>query len=191
MDTLQVIRPHAITRVSEHMHSITEMVNKLVQEEFAYIAKDGSVYFDTGRYRKYVAEHPIPSPSSLSLDEITKNQEDIPHKKHVADFAVWKASGETSDEMKQLGAEWSLDLDGHIINGRPGWHIECSAMCSKMFGPSLDIHAGGIDLLFPHHCNEVAQSQAYFHSKNTENNQWPHYFFHIGKFNHMVFLLIL
>ena len=157
MDTLRIRRPHGITRVSDHMDDIKHMISTLHEKEYAYVASDGSVYFDTGRYREQVADHPVPNRSSLSLDDLVENSEEVPHKKHVADFALWKASGESA--IAELGAEWELELKGQVIKGRPGWHIECSAMCSKMFGKSLDVHAGGIDLLFPHHCNEVAQSQ--------------------------------
>lgn len=185
MDILGIKRPHGITRVSEHINNITEMVSSLMDKKFAYLASDGSIYFDTTKYRKEVSEYPIPNRSSLSHDELIENSnsEILPHKKHVADFALWKATN--SDNIKQLGGEWELKLpDNQIILGRPGWHIECSAMCSKMFGETLDVHAGGIDLLCPHHCNEVAQSQAFFHNNtNSTVTQWPNYFFHVGKWN--------
>jgi cysteinyl-tRNA synthetase len=179
MEALNVERPHAITRVSEHMPEVCNMIQRLHQQGFAYIAEDGSVYFDTGRYRT-IAEHPIPTRSRLTLDELDGG-ETVPHKKHVADFALWKASGEGSEKLRALGAEWLLDLGERTIPGRPGWHIECSAMCSKLFGGELDVHVGGIDLLFPHHCNEVAQSQAFYTSEGQQTPQWPNYFAHVGK----------
>jgi cysteinyl-tRNA synthetase len=85
-------------------------------------------------------------------------------KKNQVDFALWKKSKEKEPFWE---SPWG--------DGRPGWHIECSVMCSSIFGDKLDIHAGGCDLKFPHHDNEIAQTEAYY-----DNDQWINYFFHTG-----------
>ena len=89
-------------------------------------------------------------------------------KKNAGDFVLWKAS--KSENEPFWDSPWG--------KGRPGWHIECSAMCSNIFGDSLDIHSGGIDLKFPHHDNEIAQTEAYY-----DNYQWINYFLHTGHLN--------
>ncbi len=89
-------------------------------------------------------------------------------KKNSGDFVLWKAS--KNEKEPAWDSPWG--------KGRPGWHIECSAMCASIFGDSLDIHSGGIDLKFPHHDNEIAQTEAYY-----DNHQWINYFLHTGHLN--------
>ncbi|XP_038214212.1 probable cysteine--tRNA ligase, mitochondrial [Zerene cesonia] len=157
MANLNIEKPMIVTRVSDHMNTIENFIKNLIDSNMAYMAKDGSVYFDTTKFHLYgklqsTQDHGEPS------DEFKKNN---------MDFALWKAykPGEPSWQT-----QWG--------DGRPGWHIECSAMVSKIFGSQLDFHAGGIDLKFPHHENEEAQSCA-FHS----TRQWANYWIHIGHLN--------
>ena len=171
MRDLNVLDPDDITRVTEYGSEIAEFVDKIVQNQFGYATADGSVYFDIDAFEK--AGHPYArlepwsrSDNSLVADGEGSLANKTTEKRSASDFALWKASkpGEPS---------WSSTWG----KGRPGWHIECSAMASAKLGKTMDIHSGGIDLAFPHHDNELAQSEAYWtHS----HDQWVNYFLHMG-----------
>ncbi|CAB3246794.1 unnamed protein product [Arctia plantaginis] len=154
MSSLNIEKPLIITRVSEHIGTIENFIQKLVDSEMAYVTFDGSVYFDTSKFPTYGKLQKVQKEGEASNEE----------KRHKMDFALWKAKkpGEPSWDVA-----WST--------GRPGWHIECSAMVSKLFGSQLDFHAGGIDLQFPHHENEEAQSCAFHNTR-----QWANYWIHVG-----------
>eukprot|EP01136_Pigoraptor_vietnamica_P028741 Opistho-1_new@86541 len=162
MAALGVLPPHWIARVSEHIDDIVAFVQRLELREFAYTAGDGGVYFDTRKLPNYGALARGREASQWD-DESTEGKASV--KRHPADFALWKPwkAGE------------SLSWDSPWGKGRPGWHIECSAMASRMFGAHLDLHSGGIDLRFPHHNNEVAQCVAHHGCE-----QWGNYFMHSG-----------
>lgn len=131
--------------VSEHIEEILEMVEVLVAKDIAY-AVDGDVFYDVTRFPDYGAL------SGQRLDELlagTRFEADE-RKRNPMDFALWKAA-------KRGEPAW----DSPWGPGRPGWHIECSAMALKYLGNQIDFHGGGMDLLFPHHENEIAQSEAY------------------------------
>lgn len=154
MSNLNVEKPMLILRVSEHTESIQHFVKTLLDSSSAYIAKDGSVYFDVNKFPAYgKLEKMQETPEGTSME-----------KRNEMDFALWKGykPGEPYWE-----APWG--------KGRPGWHIECSAMVSKVFGSQIDFHAGGIDLRFPHHENEEAQSCAFHNTR-----QWANYWIHVG-----------
>lgn len=171
MNKLNVLPPTITTRVSEFVPEIIEFVDKIVENGYAYATSDGSVYFDTAKFENspnhsYAKLQPWNKGDMSLIDDgegslTSSNQES---KKNQADFALWKSSkpGEPFWNSK-----WG--------NGRPGWHIECSVMASDILGEVIDIHSGGVDLCFPHHDNELAQSEAYF-----ENKQWINYFMHNG-----------
>ncbi|KAG0560270.1 hypothetical protein M758_10G162400 [Ceratodon purpureus] len=158
--------PDVLVRVTEYMDKIIEYVQVIVANKFAYVA-NGSVYFDTKAFKEgghqYGKLNPAAVGSSLLASESESNFE-TSEKRTSCDFALWKKSkpGEPSWE-----SPWGM--------GRPGWHIECSAMASDILGDSMDIHSGGHDLQFPHHDNELAQAEAYFHC-----HEWVRYFFHSG-----------
>ncbi|CAH2084491.1 unnamed protein product [Euphydryas editha] len=157
MSSLNVEKPMIITRVSEHIDTISGFIKGLIDSEMAYVAKDGSVYFNTSKfpnYGKLQAGHD----NGETSDDAKMNK---------MDFALWKG-------YKPSEPSWPTDWG----EGRPGWHIECSAMVSKIFGSQVDFHAGGIDLKFPHHENEEAQSCAYHNSR-----QWANYWIHVGHLN--------
>ena len=175
---LNCLMPDVITRVSEYVPNIVSFVEKIVGNGFAYKTSDGSVYFDIHAFEKanhfYARLEPWNrSNKALQADGEGALSGKSAEKRSDADFALWKASkpGEPS-----WPSPWG--------DGRPGWHIECSAMASDVLGQVIDIHSGGIDLAFPHHDNELAQSEAYWHSAAegniTQPQQWVNYFLHMG-----------
>ncbi|ELA41550.1 cysteine-tRNA ligase [Vittaforma corneae ATCC 50505] len=159
MENLNVLRPDFITRVTEYVPEIVKFIEKLEDKGMAY-ESNGSVYFNLTKYKE-TFKYNLLRPETTNEEE-----EDNSEKKSREDFVLWKASkpGEPIYESK-----WG--------KGRPGWHIECSVMASEILGKKLDIHAGGIDLAFPHHENEVAQCQGYF------GDSWVKYFLHTGHLN--------
>eukprot|EP00891_Asterochloris_glomerata_P005537 jgi/Astpho2/5537/e_gw1.00079.20.1_t len=162
--------PDVLTRVSEYIPEIVQYVQKIVANAMAYEAQ-GSVYFDTAAFRHkghvYGKLCPWAVGSATLASDDADSQCGKGDKRHPSDFALWKAAkpGEPSWE-----SPW-----GH---GRPGWHIECSAMASNIVGQTLDIHTGGEDLRFPHHDNELAQAEAFYHDCGC--SQWVNYFLHTG-----------
>eukprot|EP01102_Stenamoeba_stenopodia_P011564 TRINITY_DN3568_c0_g1_i3.p1 TRINITY_DN3568_c0_g1~~TRINITY_DN3568_c0_g1_i3.p1 ORF type:complete len:553 (-),score=96.36 TRINITY_DN3568_c0_g1_i3:423-2024(-) len=176
MRDLNIVRPIATTRVTEHIDNIVSYIEQIIQNGFAYVA-NGSVYFDTHafvskeRHSIYPSLFPNPAKFMAQLNEQpdpNNAEEDNSEKRHAQDFALWK-----KQKVGEEGYCWQSPWG----RGRPGWHIECSAMSHSLFGNQLDIHAGGIDLKFPHHCNEIAQCEAHQTGPQT---QWPNYFLHIG-----------
>ncbi|KAM9317540.1 cysteine--tRNA ligase, cytoplasmic isoform 2-T2 [Pholidichthys leucotaenia] len=172
MANLNVLPPDVLTRVSEYVPEIVEFVKKIVSNGYGY-ESNGSVYFDTSKfdsspqhsYAKLVPEA-VGDQKALQEGEgdLSISADRLSEKKSQNDFALWKASkpGEPS---------W----DSPWGKGRPGWHIECSAMAGSVLGESMDIHGGGFDLRFPHHDNELAQAEAFY-----ENDHWVRYFLHTG-----------
>ncbi|XP_003743752.1 cysteine--tRNA ligase, cytoplasmic [Galendromus occidentalis] len=168
MKALNVLPPDVVTRVSEYVPEIVEYVEKIIAQGFAY-EYQGSVYFDTNKFDKsnghfYAKLLPEAFGDEKALQEGEGDLCQGAQKKSASDFALWKAS-------KPGEPEW----DSPWGKGRPGWHIECSVMASALLGESMDIHSGGYDLKFPHHDNEIAQSEAYF-----GNDNWVRYFLHSG-----------
>ncbi|KAJ2800939.1 cysteinyl-tRNA synthetase, partial [Coemansia guatemalensis] len=172
MDALNVRRPHLLTRVSEFVPDIVRFVQRIIDNGYAYEA-NGSVYFDVaafdGKNGHFYAKLEPSSKGNVALladgeGSLSKRGNE---KRSESDFALWKRSkpGEPT-----WPSPWSA--------GRPGWHIECSAMASEVLGEQIDIHTGGIDLAFPHHTNELAQSEACFGCQ-----QWVNYFLHAGHLN--------
>lgn len=142
-DGLLALRPTLEPKATEHIDVILKMIGKLVDNGSAYAA-EGHVLFDTQAFPDYGQL------SGRDLDDMIAGArvEVAPYKRHPADFVLWKPS-------KENEPVW----DSPFGPGRPGWHIECSAMIDKSLGRTIDIHGGGIDLAFPHHENEVAQSR--------------------------------
>ncbi|GLI68942.1 hypothetical protein VaNZ11_013467 [Volvox africanus] len=169
MDALGCRRPDVLTRVSEYMTEIIGYVQRILDNGMAY-ASNGSVYFDTQSFRvcghTYGKLNPWAVGSAALAAEGESNFE-TSEKRSPQDFALWKTAkpGEPAWD-----SPWGM--------GRPGWHIECSAMASSIIGSRLDIHSGGEDLRFPHHDNELAQAEAYYHTDGCK--QWVNYFLHCG-----------
>ncbi|GMM28411.1 cysteine--tRNA ligase [Martiniozyma asiatica (nom. inval.)] len=172
MQKLNVLPPTVVTRVSEYIPEIVEYVKTIVEQGYAYATKDGSVYFNTSKFdnadnHEYAKCQPW-SKGDMELladgEGSLTNKSALESKLNPSDFALWKSS-------KPGEPFW----DSPWGQGRPGWHIECSVMASDFVGENMDIHSGGIDLAFPHHDNELAQSEAHYDCK-----QWVNYFLHTG-----------
>ena len=160
-DALGIKRADHHPKATEHIVEIIQIVSKLIENGFAY-EMDGDVYFDAKKFEDYGKL------SHQNLDDLESGARvDVDERKNnPIDFALWKKQkpGEPAWE-----SPWGL--------GRPGWHIECSAMASKYLGETMDIHAGGADLVFPHHENEIAQSEAAF------GKPFANYWLHNGYLN--------
>jgi cysteinyl-tRNA synthetase len=143
------IKAENFTKATENIDEMVRMIEKLLEKNLAYKSADKSVYFDIKKFKNYGKL------SHLELDHQKENasgriKTDEYDKENVQDFALWKAWDESDGEVY-----WETSLG----KGRPGWHIECSAMSIKFLGEQFDIHTGGVDLIFPHHENEIAQSE--------------------------------
>ncbi len=148
-DALNLLRPQVEPGAVEHIAEQIALIETLMEKGNAYRAEDGSVYFRVESFPQYgrlsrVAERELTTGTAArSEDEYDRDS--------LADFALWKAA-KPEDGANVWESPWGP--------GRPGWHLECSAMSMKYLGPSFDVHSGGIDLTFPHHENEIAQSEA-------------------------------
>ena len=143
-DTLGIMKPDMAPKVSQYIPAIIELIQKIEKNGYAYTTESG-VYFDVLKFRDYgrlsgQTPETIKSGARIEIDEKKKNPQD---------FALWK-----------LGTEPGATFESPWGSGRPGWHIECSAMATKLLGDTIDIHGGARDLIFPHHENEIAQSEA-------------------------------
>jgi cysteinyl-tRNA synthetase len=144
-DALGLDRPDDLPKATEVVPEIIRFISELIQRDYAY-AVDGDVYFRVARYPDYGRL------SGQKPDQV-EEQEPNPRKEDPRDFALWK--GNKPEEDTWWDSPWG--------RGRPGWHIECSVMAEELLGPTFEIHGGGIDLVFPHHENELAQSRALGH----------------------------
>ena len=158
MDALGVERPEVIARATENIGEMVALIQKLEAQDIAYRAEDGSWYFRIAKFPKYGE---LSGKDLEGIEDGARVDVDEYEKDSARDFALWKA-------CKAGEASWETPLGC----GRPGWHIECSAMAMKHLGPSFDLHAGGEDLMFPHHENEIAQSESATHE--TFARHWFH-----------------
>ena len=158
LDSLRIERPEVIARATEHIPRMVELIQKLAAAGAAYQAEDGSWYFRLASFPEYGK---LSKKDFSGMEDGARVDLDEYEKDSARDFALWKAAkpGETS---------W----DTAIGRGRPGWHIECSAMAMEFLGDSFDLHAGGEDLMFPHHENEIAQSESVTHKPFARH--WMH-----------------
>jgi cysteinyl-tRNA synthetase len=177
-------------KATEHIKDMIKHINLLLQKKIAYLSKDGSIYYDISKFKSYgkLSGIKVKELKEGASKRVSKDEYD---KENAQDFALWK--GWSSDDGEVFwNAEFLIDVNTQkseisgapksktplwrkqIVKGRPGWHIECSAMSSKYLGEQFDIHSGGQDLIFPHHENEIAQSEA------VTGKQFVKYWFHNG-----------
>jgi len=149
MSALRAQRAEHYPRATEHIGDMVDMISTLIETDHAYIS-DGDVYFRISSFPKYGELSHL---ERAGLRAGVRVAADKYEKESVSDFALWKHA---HAEDAAVGGVW----DAPFGAGRPGWHIECSAMSKRYLGPTLDIHAGGVDLMFPHHENEIAQSES-------------------------------
>mgnify|MGYP006277276339 CR=1 FL=1 len=176
MRDLNLLRAEVYPRVSEHVPEIVELVETLIEGGYAY-ESNGSVYFDVSEFAEYGKL------SNQTVDELEEqgDPDERSEKRNPADFALWKAGGVGADAVEEHRKH---DHEGDLPEGqtwespwgegRPGWHVECSAMSMTHLGETLDIHMGGQDLVFPHHENEIAQSEA------ATGQRFANYWLHVG-----------
>lgn len=136
---------------TKHIKNMQKLIRKLLKKELAYIAEDG-VYFSIGKYQKNHNYGELTGTKRLNSTSKSRIAQDEYDKTSISDFALWKVK-------KSNEPAWKFNIGGKSMAGRPGWHIECSAMSTKYLRQPFDIHLGGVDLIFPHHENEIAQSQ--------------------------------
>lgn len=160
INALNIEKAEHYPRATEHVPEMVALIKKLVEKGYAYRGEDGSIYYDISKFKDYgklskfkVTE--LKAGARVKVDEYEKAE--------ARDFALWKAWDEGDGKVF-----WETDIG----KGRPGWHIECSAMSMKYLGETLDVHTGGVDNMFPHHENEIAQSEAATGKKFV--NYWLH-----------------
>lgn len=157
---LHLLKPTFEPKATENIDEMIAIIQKLIDNGNAYVA-DGHVLFDTTTFKDYGKL------SGRNTDEMIAGArvEVATYKKNPMDFVLWKPSLDIDDDSAKFKSPWSV--------GRPGWHIECSAMSHRYLGENFDIHCGGNDLKFPHHENEIAQSRCAFKGSNFAN-YWLH-----------------
>lgn len=157
-NALNVLPPTYEPRATGHITQMIELMQKLIENGSAYAPGNGDVYLEVRKLKNYLTL------SNQKLDDLQSSEDtDSTHKKDPRDFALWKAA-------KQGDPSWPTPWGA----GRPGWHLECSAMAHAYLGEAFDIHGGGLDLIFPHHENEIAQSNAagYKFANTWMHNAW-------------------
>ena len=160
LTTLNIEEAEHYPRATEHIPEMIAFIKKLMEKGYGYRGKDGSIYYDISRFTGYgrlskIRVEELKPGARVKVDEYGKEE--------ARDFALWKAWDEEDGEVF-----WETEIG----KGRPGWHIECSTMAMKYLGETIDIHSGGVDLIFPHHENEIAQSEAV--TGKTFVNYWLH-----------------
>jgi cysteinyl-tRNA synthetase len=156
--TLDIAQP-TLVRATEHIQEMAEFIAQLVAKGYAYRTDDGSYYFRIAKFPEYGK---LSKKDFAGMNDGARVDVDEYDKDNARDFALWKAP-------KPGEASWETPIGP----GRPGWHIECSVMSMEELGPSFDLHAGGEDLIFPHHENEIAQSES------LSGQQFARYWFHV------------
>ena len=162
INAVNCLKPTVEPKATEHIDEIISMIKTLIENNSAYISNN-HVYFRVRSFPEYgkIARKNLDELESGSRISISENKED------ASDFVLWKPSSASDDPSSVFNSPWG--------KGRPGWHIECSAMSTKYLGHDFDIHGGGVDLIFPHHTNEIAQSCSCF-----KGSKYANYWIHNG-----------
>lgn len=158
---LNIKKPETVEKASDHIDFYIKMIEKLIEKDYAYLS-NGNVYFDISKANDY---YKLSGKSSNDL--IVGAREDVDldiHKKNPADFVLWFTTSKFENQAMVWDSPWGV--------GYPGWHIECSGISIQFLGEYLDVHCGGVDNIFPHHTNEIAQSEAYL------GHKWCPYWVH-------------
>ncbi len=158
---LNIRKPKIVEKASDHIDVYIKMVKKLLDDGYAYIS-NGNVYFDISKAKDYY-KLSGKNPDELIIGAREDVNEDI-HKKNPYDFGLWFTISKFENQAMKWDSPWGV--------GYPGWHIECSGLSINYLGEYLDIHCGGVDNIFPHHTNEIAQSEAYL------GHKWCNYWLH-------------
>lgn len=146
LEKLNIILANVFPKATEHVAEMVKYIEVLIEKGFGYVEKDGSVYFDISKFPEYGKLSNLENRTLKSGTRILSDEYD---KENAQDFALWKAA-----DRSEVG------YDSPWGYGRPGWHIECSVMSQEYLGDTFDIHTGGVDNIFPHHENEIAQAEA-------------------------------
>ena len=163
---LNIRKPDTIVAATTQIDEYIKVIKKLLDTGYAYIA-GGNVYFDTSKIDNYysLTNHNVDELIDGARDDVSRDD----NKKNKADFVLWFTKSKFDSQELKWDSPWGL--------GYPGWHIECSCISMKYLGEYLDIHCGGVDNIFPHHTNEIAQSEAYL------GHKWCNYWFHAEYLN--------
>ena len=163
---LNIRRPEVVQPATGCIDDFIKVISSLLEKGYAYEA-GGNIYFDTSKLKQYYVFHNFEE-EDLAVG-VREGVEEDGNKKNKADFVLWFTKSKFDDQELKWDSPWGL--------GYPGWHIECSCISMKNLGEYLDIHCGGIDNAFPHHTNEIAQSEAYL------GHKWCNYWFHVLHLN--------
>ena len=163
---LNIRKPDTLVPATSQIDEYIKVITKLIDTGYAYLA-GGNVYFDTSKLRDYyvLTNHNVDDLIDGVRDDVEKDD----NKRNRADFVLWFTKSKFDDQELKWESPWGL--------GYPGWHIECSCISMKYLGEYLDIHCGGVDNIFPHHTNEIAQSESYL------GHKWCNYWFHAEHLN--------
>ena len=166
IEKLNIKKPKYISNATDNIDEYIKVISKLLENDYAYIS-NGNVYFDTEKYDKYY-ELSGRNKEELLIAARETVEEDV-GKKNPTDFGLWFTNSKFNNQELKWDSPWGV--------GYPGWHIECSCISMKFLGENLDIHCGAIDAIFPHHTNEIAQSECYL------GHKWCNYWVHMEFLN--------
>jgi len=170
IDKLNIVKADKIVPISDVIPEMIRMINTLLRRKIAYLSEDGSIYYNIKKFKKYWE---LAHLNMEWMKESVRIDNDEYDKENASDFALWKAWNEKEDWENSWEWEFELDWKKTLIKWRPGWHIECSACNMKHHGMQIDIHTWWIDNLFPHHQNEVAQTEAC--TRKEFSKYWMHH----------------
>ncbi len=166
-EKLNIKKPSIIEKATDNIDQYIKIIKDLISKDYAYVAKNGNVYFDISKAKDY---YKLSGKNEKDLIIAARdNVENDTYKHNPFDFALWFVSSKYENHALRWDSPWG--------EGYPGWHIECSGICIKNFGDNVDIHTGAVDNIFPHHTNEIAQSEAYIGDK------WCNYWMHAEHLN--------